>query len=187
VPLIATNFVEMESPNYRKTFLFFGGNGAVHKGLHMVINVFKNKSDCVLHVVGDYNSFLSKLNRSFPGNIFFHGHLDINDLRFSNILSRCAYIILPSASEALPSSVVTAVCMKPLIPIVSKFCDFNDDDALFIDLNESSIRDCIDMVCNMSDSDYWKLSNTLHYKYRVHHRRSLFVRQIHKLMSNNYV
>lgn len=106
----------------RKNFLFFSGNGNVHKGLDLLLDTFAGLPDYHLHICTNldpefeefYNSLLYK-----SGNIHFHGFVPPSSAKFYSLTRRCNYIVLPSCSEGNPGSVVD--CMRQgLVPLVSR-------------------------------------------------------------------
>jgi len=121
---------DLEQKNYvlaRHNFLWFGGKGAILKGLDLLLEAFKIKQDCNLYVAGDIESDFKKeyseeLLRT--KNIHFLGWLDIASDELEKIANSCAYTILPSASEGMPGSVVSMMRLG-LIPIVSKVASCN--------------------------------------------------------------
>jgi len=104
----------------RKNFIWFGSYGAIHKGLDILIDVFK--------LLPEYNLFICGLDRR-EKNLFKLNYKNIHDLGFINIKSKeficlmdsCSYVILPSCSEGMATAVLT--CMNHgLIPIVTREC-----------------------------------------------------------------
>jgi hypothetical protein len=72
-------------------------------------------------------------------NILPVGVVDITSDLFKKISQVCSYTVLPSCSEGMSGSVLTAMSAG-LIPIVSRECGFEDDEVF--NLQDCSI-DCI--------------------------------------------
>lgn len=105
----------------QKNFLFFSGAGNVHKGLDLLIDVFKELPDYNLHICTFIDKEFGEFFREdleLP-NIFLHGFVELRSAAFYEIIDNCNFVIFPSCSEGSPGSVVECM-MQGLIPIVSK-------------------------------------------------------------------
>ncbi|MFH1352773.1 MAG: glycosyltransferase [bacterium] len=108
----------------RKHFLWFGSSGLIHKGLDLLLEVFKELPDVHLYVCGPINQE-KKFQECYYGelyntpNIHTYGYVDIKTLLFKEIISKCGFVILPSCAEGEPSSVINVMCYG-LIPIVPR-------------------------------------------------------------------
>jgi glycosyltransferase involved in cell wall biosynthesis len=123
----------------RKNFLWLGSSGAIHKGLDILIDVFKKRDDITLTIGGLLQQEKKILNFSNRSNIFDHGHIDIKTDTFLNIVQKCSYIILPSCSEGFSTSISTGM-LHGLIPIVMNDTGFNKLSTNAIFLNDYSIE-----------------------------------------------
>lgn len=108
----------------RKHFLWLGSEGAIHKGLDLLLDVFYVNSGIVLHICGLGKKEREKLNIQKRKNIIEYGHIDIKSDIFLNLVSTCSFIILPSCSEACSTSITTGM-LHGLIPVVMKNAGFN--------------------------------------------------------------
>lgn len=107
-----------------REFMWFYGGGAVHKGLDLVLEVFKKNSKLKLHVVAKLESerdfFLAYgdvLLRS--SNVMYHGYLHPSSQKFKNIAARVVANLGPSCSEGISPAIVT--CMQyGFYPIISR-------------------------------------------------------------------
>ena len=68
-------------------------------------------------------------------NIHPIGFININNYEFSEITKKCSYIIMPSCSEGQAGSVLTGMSAG-LIPIISKECGLEKDEAYFFTDNK---------------------------------------------------
>ncbi len=104
------------------SFLYFGGNGNIVKGLDILIEVFSGLPDFTLYVCApkepDIDAFYREsLKRT--GNIHFMGFVTVGDKVFDDLTEECGYVVLPSCSEGIATSGLT--CMrKGLIPVTTR-------------------------------------------------------------------
>ncbi len=110
-----------------REFLWFFGDGAVHKGLDLVLEVFARNPHLVLHVVGgdlpNDPAFVAAYRRELTAcdNIRVYGRLEPPGREFAAVVRRCCAFVAPSCAEATSAAVVT--CLKAgLYPIVSRDC-----------------------------------------------------------------
>ncbi|NUQ93652.1 MAG: glycosyltransferase [Gemmatimonadaceae bacterium] len=129
-----------------RTFLWFAGSGAVHKGLDRVLEVFARHPELTLHCVGPYEAerdFAAAYRRELYElpNIVSHGWMLPSDPRFRAIASQAAAFVLPSASESMSTAAATCLAFG-LIPIVTARCGMDlppglgyvlDDEAAGLD------------------------------------------------------
>jgi len=140
----------------RKTALWFGSYGLLHKGLDIAIEAFRCRSDWTLHVCG-YTNAEQELLQSLdvPENVIIHGFLNVESDFFSELAARCLYVILPSCSEGIATSVITAMGRGAMIPIVTKECgvDINDFGVNINALNCDGVLDSLMFCDSISDSE----------------------------------
>ncbi len=105
----------------RKTALWFGSYGLLHKGLDLTLEAFKNKKDWTLHVCGYTEQEYELIQQvGITDNIYIHGFLDLESESFNEITKNALFVILPSCSEGIATSVITAMGRTAMIPIVTK-------------------------------------------------------------------
>lgn len=106
-----------------REFLWFFGDGAVHKGLDLVLEVFLKHPEWKLHVVGraaEEKDFLQVYgdHLSRP-NVVVHGQLVPSSEEFRAVMSHVFCFIAPSCSEGISPAAVT--CLQfGLLPILSR-------------------------------------------------------------------
>lgn len=90
-----------------------------------------------------------------PENVIIHGFLNVESDFFSELAARCLYVILPSCSEGIATSVITAMGRGAMIPIVTKECGVDIDDfGISINaLNCDSVCDSLRYCDAISDSE----------------------------------
>jgi len=126
IPLSTTH--QFESPEIkdfekiRRQFIWFGGTGAVHKGLDLVLEAFADMPEYKLLVCGKFGEkdFQDAYHKELyeTSNIKSVGYIDPNSEEFTKIRNDSLAIVYPSSSEGCASSVVVAM-HAGLIPIVS--------------------------------------------------------------------
>ncbi len=133
--IINENFVfkSKDHRSARKHFLWLGSFGAIHKGLDLLIDVFKKRDDIVLHICGLRNQEKKVFRWEQRKNIIEYGVINIRSEVFLELVDKCSYIILPSCSEGFSTSVATGM-LHGLIPIVMENTGFNrlGNNALFL-------------------------------------------------------
>lgn len=116
-----------------KNFLFLSGGGQVHKGLHLLLDIFLKNKDLHLYVCSGFESekdFCKLYQKELfeTPNIHPIGLVDITGPEFKEITARCSYIISPSCSEGMSGAVLTGMSCG-LLPIVSRESGFVNDTA----------------------------------------------------------
>lgn len=108
----------------RNSIIWFGGKGIIHKGLDLCIDAVKN-SKYKLYIAGPIDNEISifeDIISMYPDNFKYIGFLDINSDKFIEYAKKIPYVILPSCSEGIATSVITLANNFGTIPIVSKEC-----------------------------------------------------------------
>lgn len=129
----------------RTQFLWFGGGGAVHKGLDLTLEAIAAIPELTLHIVGpaagehDFAAAYAKELRNPNVRLYPRPHIDaagkvtIGGEDFMRVMNRCVAVIFPSASEGGGASALQAM-HAGLIPIVTKETGMGDDaPAVFIE------------------------------------------------------
>ncbi|MEJ8801478.1 glycosyltransferase [Pontibacter sp. H249] len=108
----------------RKNFLWLGSTNAIHKGLDLLLDVFREKDDMVLHIGGLSQKDRKLLALPKRENLVDHGFIDIKSSAFAGLARTCSYLVLPSCAEGFATSVTTGM-LHGLIPVVMKNTGFN--------------------------------------------------------------
>ncbi len=155
--------IDLSKKNYaeaKRHFLWFGSSGSIHKGLDILLEIFKNRKNIVLHVCGAnpdeeqfneiYDEYLSK-----TPNIINHGFVDIKSDDFIQIMNTCGYVLFPTASEGGSPSVLTTMGNGGLIPIISEASglDLKDFGFIFNNLRRETIESMIEKVLQLSNEE----------------------------------
>jgi hypothetical protein len=129
------------SKNIHNNFLWFGSSGVIHKGLDVLVEAFDlMPSNNHLYVYG-----LDPLDKSLlkftNSNIHLNGKVNVSSSEFIEVVKKCNYIVLPSCSEAMSTSILTGM-LHGLVPIVTKNAGMNklNENAIYInDFNVDEI------------------------------------------------
>lgn len=130
----------------RRKFLWFGSTGAIHKGLDLLVEVFKRLPEYQLDVYGA--GLLELKDMEFPSNIVICNKINVLSDRFiDEVVNEHSYVISLSCSEGMQSGIATCM-MYGIIPIVSIETGFDDNpyaiipESLDIDHIISIIKEC---------------------------------------------
>lgn len=185
--------IDLSKKNYdsnKKNFLWFGGFGAIHKGLDLLLNVFSKRKDINLHICGiTKNSspeFLKIYHEELfnSDNIYFHDIVDLQSDLFKQIMETCCFAIFPSASEGGNPSTLTAMGNGGLLPIVPETCSI-DSYGYGLNINsltETDIENSIDAALKIVAKNLQKKSIELQKKIEEQHSFKLFETNTLKLI-----
>ncbi len=140
----------------RKTFIWMGSAGFVHKGLDRVLDAFAAMPDYNLLVCGPLDmepDFRKAFHRELYGlpNIKTLGWMDVASTRFTELARSAVAMVHPSCSEGQSGAVVT--CMHAaLIPIVSVQSGV-DVDGFGVVLHDCSVGEIQAAVREISQLD----------------------------------
>lgn len=127
LPLSTTHqFESLRDKNFdkvRNQFIWFGGAGAAHKGLDLVLEAFATMPEYRLLVCGKFGEpdFQAAYHTELyeTQNITSIGYVDPQSMEFEKIRKESLGIIYPSSSEGCATSVVVTM-HAGLIPVVSR-------------------------------------------------------------------
>jgi glycosyltransferase involved in cell wall biosynthesis len=166
------------APSARE-FLWFGGPGAVHKGLDLVLDVFSRRKELILHVAGlasDEADFMAAYGTKLSGpNIRNHGWIDpLSD--FHQLFKDVFCFIAPSCAEGSSTAVIT--CLHAgLLPIISRPCGVDLPPGygfVLEDLAEKEIEGCVDKALALSDDAVIRHASACQAHARRQHSRDAF-------------
>lgn len=173
-------WIDKDFKAVKKNFLWFGSNGAVQKGLDLVLEAFAVMPDYNLTVAGPVDKekdfaweYREELHKTL--NIRTVGYIDIRSREFANILASNTFLIYPTSSEGQSGSVIT--CMHGgLIPVVSRFTgvDIGDNGFVMDDCGVSSVLDTIRTVSGQPASLLSEMAMGAWNYARTHHTRHRF-------------
>ncbi|MBP7496660.1 MAG: glycosyltransferase [Bacteroidales bacterium] len=142
-------------------FLWFGGEGLIHKGLDILLELFKKRKDINLHICGaiSYEKRVENLYYDYlynTENIKTYGFINIKSEMFQSILNICGTCIFSSASEGSAPSVVTVMGNGGLIPIINEACgiDIPENTGFIIKNSElSTIETAINQLLLLKEEE----------------------------------
>ncbi|MEK7621567.1 MAG: glycosyltransferase [Patescibacteria group bacterium] len=171
----------------RKHFLWFGGGGAILKGLDLVIETFAELPDLQLHIIGpaafekefekEYarELTLTNIHRYPRPRINTNRIMTVGDTSFLEITSKCAALIYPSASEGTSGAVVQAM-HAGIIPFITKETGIAEDAPVVIcdSPTVESIRDFAKQIATMNPTILYKQAHKVWNYARTHHTQKTF-------------
>ncbi len=119
----------------RTHFLYFGGDDNIRKGLDLLLEVFPGFGDrahlwiCAYIDDPEKQCYHSELHET--GNIHLMGFITPRQETFFELMRRCGFVILPSASEGQPHSVLEGMHFG-LIPLASPACSIDTGEFGFL-------------------------------------------------------
>jgi len=112
----------------RRRYLFFSGDGSVHKGLDLLLEAASN-APVELHVCHRVDeTFAAAYARELSGpNIHVHGFLRERSARFLELALACNWVITASCAEGQPGSILECMAhgMVPVLPLEANI-DYED-------------------------------------------------------------
>lgn len=137
------------------SFMVFGVKGFVHKGNDLLIEVFRMHPEWKLYMCGrEIDKECRQLGIKPPCNVIDCGFVDVQSDRFVELAELCPFILLPSCSEGMSTSLLT--CMRHgQIPVtmrgtgmdeLSQYCEF------FEDYHIPAIEKKLEALASMADT-----------------------------------
>ena len=164
----------------RRTFLWLGSRGMVHKGLDLVLEVFSARPDLELHVIGpvqDEPDFAAAYEHELSAcpNIHVHGFLDLDSPDFERIAGSCGALVYPSCSEAMSGAVLAAMA-KGLIPVVSRetAADVEPAGLILAETTVETLAAAVERVAAMPARELADRSTAAREIIRTRHSRAAF-------------
>lgn len=140
----------------KRSFLWFGSRGSIHKGLDLCVELFKMRPDLVLHICGPKeDDFFEIFNCELESeNIHFHGFVDVKSEKFVEIVSKCSFSVLPTCSEGQATSLLTTMG-RGLIPISTIYSgvDVDKHGYLIERLSTSSLEESINNAISLTQDE----------------------------------
>lgn len=141
----------------KNNFLWFGSNGAILKGLDILLDAFTELPECNLYICGLPSKEMDILNAyKSQKNIHLVGYVNVQSQEFLNIVSKCMFDIFPSGGEGMATSVLT--CMRHgMIPVVTKETGVDVDDGMGYSLTDYHVEYLIEEIRKLKDESDEKL------------------------------
>ena len=185
-----TQFASLDhSKKKPHNFLYLGGSGSVHKGLDLILEIFPQMPELNLYVCSTFNhekDFMALYQKELmqTDNIYPIGFLDVFSSELEELFETCAFVILPSCSEANSGSVLLGMSAG-LIPLISRECGFDEGEAYYFPENS---QECIAQTINefSQKPTEWvqfeaqRMASIVHNKYTFAH----YTDSIHQALSH---
>lgn len=146
-------------------FMVFGVKGFVHKGNDLLVEVFAQHPEWKLYMCGrEIEAECRRLGIQLPSNVINCGFIDVASEQFMDLASICPFVLLPSCSEGMSTSLLT--CMRHgQIPVtmrgtgmdeLQEYCEFFDDYHL------DSIEKKLESLSGMGNEQVQKYSDKIY-------------------------
>jgi len=184
-PAERTDYIESKNMMLARTkFLWFGGAGAIHKGLDLLLEVFESHLEWELYICGPITAeqdFCEVYHRQLFDcyNIHTIGFVNVGSQEYTELVNECAFVVLPSCSEGEASSVIN--CMgSGLLPVVTETAGIRKTEYCFSILDVSSEAVEMAIVDASSRSPDWlrEMSIKCALQTRVEHSPEAFMSQL---------
>ena len=153
--------IDLDKKDFKKSkhnFIWFGSTGCLHKGLDIVIDIFKERKDINLIICGanpSEKAFFKHYEDVFNGsysNIKYYRFVNIESEEFKNLMNECGSVIFPTASEGGSPAVLMVMANGGLIPIVSRSAglDIPNFGIQFDKISKSSVEKSINTYLSFS-------------------------------------
>ena len=167
----------------RRNFLWFGSTGAIHKGLDLLVEVFRILPEYQLDVYGA--SQLELKDMELPSNIHICNKISVFSEKFiDEVVNEHSYVISLSCSEGMQSSIATCM-MYGIIPIVSIETGYDDNQYVItpesLDINQ--IMSVIKRCANMNPENLIKLEHDIMHFASSHYTIEQFTDNYNQIIS----
>lgn len=175
-------WIERDYAQAAKHFVWVGGAGMVHKGLDLVLEVFKDLPGYQLAIFGnvageaDFEDLYRRELYESP-NIRCYGKIALTSDAFQEVAKHSAALMYPSCSESQAGAVIE--CMHAgLIPLITKECgvDVAPFGTILSSVKVEDLRQEVIKIAESSPNDLqtrarqaWEYANT-------HHTREQFAK-----------
>lgn len=185
-------YVETYTCRKTTTFLVFGSEGLVHKGIDLLLEVFSKHLEWNLIVCGKtFKDECKALKINIPSNVHYYGFVDVGSQEFLDLCQLCGFILLPSCSEGTSTAVETAM-RHGLIPIVMSNMIIDEPEKYFYTFHGfhlDQIEETLIKVLELSAEDYQKLSKEIssyaNDRYSLERYTNDFRKIIESIIGNN--
>lgn len=169
----------------RKSFLVFGTDGFVHKGIDLLVEVFNKHLDWNLYICGYHvKEEMKRLALNLSCNIHDCGYIDVLSDEFAMLAGECTYILLPSCSEATSTAILTGMrhAMIPVVMHGNGFDDFSEYcyffDGFRIEQIEGKICEILEQPAEVDEILCSKISKYANEQFSLEH----FTHQLYEVL-----
>jgi glycosyltransferase involved in cell wall biosynthesis len=135
----------------RVRFLFFSGEGSIHKGLDLLLEAFAGTA-LHLHICQNLSPGFAQIYAheltELP-NIHLHGRLPMRSSEFHSLASACTWVISATCAEGQPGAVLECMAhgLIPILPDTANI-DLGDFGLRLPDCEVETIRDVIQVAAH---------------------------------------
>jgi glycosyltransferase involved in cell wall biosynthesis len=171
----------------RKSFLWFGSSGLIHKGLDLCLEVFKELPEYNLYICGPKEEDFFELysNELKLENINYLGFMEVSSFEFRRLVELCLFVIYPSCSEGTSGALLTCMSVG-LIPVATKETGVHLNNGFSISNNELNIVETIGAISKLDINTLEKLSKDnakyIECNHTIHDFRSKINKNIIKIL-----
>lgn len=147
----------------RKNYLYFTSNGAIHRGLDILLEYFSRHKNLNLYIstnLKNEKQFMDIYKKELSlANIKYFGKNIMGSNKLNDIINNCLFTILPSVSEGQSTS-ITNMAFCGLIPIITKTCgtDLEKNGILIKNVNYNSINSAINKSQKLTNDQLKKIN-----------------------------
>lgn len=165
--ILNVNDIKRDYTQAKKNFLWFGGVGLIHKGLDLLLEIFKENPEINLHICGYFEEEL-RFQKCYQEelfktpNIHLHGFVNLESEKFKAIINKCAFVVLPSCSEGCNTSLLNTIANGGLIPVATKEVgvDFKEFGIVIKSIEKNNIVESINAANNLTVDQIKEMSST---------------------------
>jgi glycosyltransferase involved in cell wall biosynthesis len=175
--------------NARSHYLWFGGGGAVLKGLDLALEAFAKMPDLHLHVCGPIygeKDFVEEYKKELTetSNIHVYGRIDPAGEQFKKIMNTCSALIYPSGGEGSSGAVVQAM-HAGLIPIITHETGIQEESGYIPLINPTpdSITKVTRKFSALPETEIKEKAESIWKYARAHYTREEFSRNYDRFIS----
>ena len=170
-----------------KNFMWYGGAGALHKGLDLCLEAFRSLPNLKLHIVGNVGSELYDFYRNDienSENILYYGFLNKDSDEFIEVCKSCGFCILPSCAEGQSTSLLTAMA-GALIPVGTRQVGIDLDECGGFFIEDIDVNSMAEFILRLSEMELPDLSQRreMAYRYvRKNHTIDAYVKNLRNIL-----
>lgn len=177
--------------NIKNRFLWMGSEGMVHKGLDLVLDVFRELPDCHLTVCGPVDipwesNFRQAYHKELyeTDNIETIGWIDVSSQKFIDITRNSVAMVYPSASEGQAGAVITCL-QRSLIPIISYESGVSVENFGIVlkQCTHEEIKTSVLKISTLSDNELSHMAQASYNYAQKNHSKETYVRQLMKTIT----
>ena len=180
----------------RRSILWFGSVGLLHKGLDIAIDFALLHPEFNLHICGSssvetdfWNYYMPKIKSK--SNIIIHGFVNIESEEYANVLANCGILLNPSLSEGGAVSVLNVLGNGALLPVYSRATgiDLENVGVVVEDITYKKFEEALLHVDSMSVDDFsakaWAVHRLVRDNYTIEKYEERMYNHIRDIIEKN--